>query len=40
MKVGASDIHIEAEENGVSVRLRIDGVLQEAALIDKDKWKK
>lgn len=40
IKVGASDIHIEAEEHGVAVRLRIDGVLQEAALIDKDKWKK
>ncbi len=40
MKVGASDIHIEAEEHGVAVRLRIDGVLQEAALIDRDKWKK
>ena len=40
MKVGASDIHIEAEENGVAVRIRIDGVLQEAALIAKDKWKK
>jgi type II secretory ATPase GspE/PulE/Tfp pilus assembly ATPase PilB-like protein len=40
MKVGASDIHIEAEENGVAVRIRIDGVLQEAAVINRDKWKK
>jgi type II secretory ATPase GspE/PulE/Tfp pilus assembly ATPase PilB-like protein len=40
MKVGASDIHIEAEEHGVAVRLRIDGVLQEAATLDKDKWRK
>ncbi len=40
LKVGASDIHIEAEENGVAVRIRIDGVLQEAAVIDRDKWKK
>lgn len=40
IKVGASDIHIEAEENGVVIRLRIDGVLQEAALIDRSKWKK
>ena len=38
MKTRASDIHIEAEENGVVVRLRIDGVLQEATIIDKDKW--
>jgi len=40
MKVGSSDIHIEAEENGVVVRLRVDGVLQEAAVIDRDKWKR
>ena len=40
VKTGASDIHIEAEEHGIVVRLRIDGVLQEAATIDKDKWKK
>lgn len=40
LRVGCSDIHIEAEAKGVAVRLRIDGVLQEAALIDKDKWKK
>ncbi len=40
IKVGASDVHIEAEENGVAVRFRIDGVLQEAALMDREKWKK
>ena len=40
IKVGASDIHIEAEEAGVAVRFRIDGVLQEAALINQEKWKK
>lgn len=40
IKVGASDIHIEAEETGVAVRIRIDGVLQEAAVINRDKWKK
>ncbi len=40
LKVGASDIHIEAEENGVAIRIRIDGVLQEAALVNRDKWKK
>ncbi|HNX10630.1 MAG TPA: GspE/PulE family protein [bacterium] len=40
LKVGASDIHIEAEAQGIVVRLRIDGVLQEAAVIDKLKWKK
>lgn len=40
IKVGASDIHIEAEEKGVSVRFRIDGVLQDAAEIDRNKWKR
>jgi len=40
LKVGASDIHIEAEEKGVAVRIRIDGVLQEAAVLNRDKWKK
>lgn len=40
MKTGASDIHIEAEENQVIIRLRIDGVLQEAAVINKSQWKK
>jgi type IV pilus assembly protein PilB len=40
IKTGSSDIHIEAEENGVAIRFRIDGVLQEAAKVDRDKWKK
>lgn len=40
LKLGSSDIHIESEENGIIVRLRIDGVLQEAATIDKTKWKR
>ncbi|HMB66105.1 MAG TPA: ATPase, T2SS/T4P/T4SS family [Patescibacteria group bacterium] len=40
IKTDSSDVHIEAEEDGIKVRFRIDGVLQEAANIDKDKWKK
>ena len=40
LKIGSSDVHIEAEDRGIVVRLRIDGILQEAALIDKSKWKK
>ena len=40
IKVGASDVHIEAEEKGVVIRLRIDGVLQEAAVISQEKWDK
>lgn len=40
LKLEASDIHIEAEERGVAIRLRLDGVLQDAAIIDKEKWEK
>lgn len=40
VKIKASDIHIEAEERGVVIRFRIDGVLQEAAVITNDKWHK
>ena len=40
LKVSSSDIHIEAEVSGVAVRFRIDGVLQEAAVIDSVRWKK
>ena len=40
LKLRASDVHIEAEENTVNVRLRLDGVLQDAATIKKDEWEK
>ena len=40
MKMNTSDIHIEAEEKGIAVRMRVDGVLQDAATIEKEKWKK
>jgi len=40
LKVGGSDIHIEAEEAGVAIRIRIDGVLQEAATVKADKWQR
>jgi len=40
IKVGASDIHVEAEDKGAVIRLRIDGVLQEAAVITGGKWQK
>lgn len=39
LKVDASDVHVEAEENDVAIRLRIDGVLQDAAKIDHKQWK-
>jgi type II secretory ATPase GspE/PulE/Tfp pilus assembly ATPase PilB-like protein len=40
LKLGSSDIHIEAEEKGIVVRFRVDGVLQEVATLDKQDWKK
>ncbi len=40
LKLEASDVHIEAEEKAVAIRLRLDGVLQDAATIDKGKWGK
>lgn len=40
LKLGSSDIHIEAEEKDIAVRLRVDGILQNVASIEKDKWKK
>jgi len=40
VKINASDVHIEAGENQIIIRYRIDGVLQEAANIDKSMLKK
>lgn len=40
LKLNSSDIHVEAEEHGVIVRLRVDGVLQQAAVIDKERWRR
>jgi type IV pilus assembly protein PilB len=40
VKSSASDIHIEAEEESIKVRYRIDGVLHDAAIIDRELWKK
>jgi len=38
LKGGASDVHIEAEEKDIVIRYRIDGVLQDAARLEKDLW--
>lgn len=38
MKVGSSDIHIEAEEKHVVIRYRVDGLLQVAAKIPASMW--
>ncbi len=40
IKSRASDIHIEAEENDIKVRYRIDGVLNDVAIIAKETWPK
>jgi type II secretory ATPase GspE/PulE/Tfp pilus assembly ATPase PilB-like protein len=39
INVDASDIHVEAEENDVKVRYRIDGDLRDAAVLPKEAWK-
>ncbi|MFZ2804309.1 MAG: ATPase, T2SS/T4P/T4SS family [Patescibacteria group bacterium] len=39
INVDASDIHVEAEENDVKVRYRIDGDLHNAASLPKEAWK-
>ena len=39
LKSGASDVHIEAEEEDVKVRLRIDGLLQDSAKLPREAWK-
>lgn len=40
IQFGASDIHIEAQKEGIKIRLRIDGVLNSIATIDLHSWSK
>lgn len=40
LKTNSSDIHVEAEEKGIAVRYRIDGVLHEVANLPKEDWKR
>ncbi len=40
LKMESSDVHIEAEENGIMVRYRIDGILHDVATLPKEQWKK
>lgn len=40
LKVDSSDIHVEAEEKGIVVRYRIDGVLHDVATLPIEQWKK
>ncbi len=39
LKIGASDIHVEAEEEDVKIRFRLDGRLRDAASLPKTAWK-
>lgn len=38
LKSDASDIHIEAEEEDIKIRFRIDGILQDVATLAKASW--
>lgn len=40
IQVNSSDVHIEAEENDIKVRYRIDGVLYDVAVLQKKEWPK
>ena len=40
LKVKASDVHVEAEEKGIAVRYRIDGVLMDVAMLPIEQWKR
>ncbi len=40
LKLKSSDIHIEAEEKGIAVRLRVDGILQDVTTLEVNQWKK
>lgn len=40
LKINSSDIHVEAEEGGIAVRYRIDGILHDVATLPKEQWKR
>lgn len=39
MKLNASDLHVEAESDKIAVRVRLDGILHEAANLEKETYK-
>ncbi len=39
LKIGTSDVHVEAEEEDVKIRFRIDGRLRDAASLPRTAWK-
>jgi type II secretory ATPase GspE/PulE/Tfp pilus assembly ATPase PilB-like protein len=40
IQFNTSDVHVEAEENDIAIRFRLDGVLQDVAKLPHDLWKK
>ncbi|PJA90475.1 MAG: hypothetical protein CO137_00255, partial [Candidatus Magasanikbacteria bacterium CG_4_9_14_3_um_filter_32_9] len=40
LKLGSSDVHVEAEEEKVVIRFRMDGILHDAGTISKEMYKK
>ncbi|MBI5221862.1 MAG: type II/IV secretion system protein [Candidatus Magasanikbacteria bacterium] len=40
LKINSSDVHVEAEEAGIAVRYRIDGILHDVATLPKEQWKR
>ena len=40
LKLEASDLHVEAEEQDIVVRVRLDGILHDAATLEKNKFSK
>lgn len=40
LKFDSSDIHIEAEQETIAIRYRLDGVLQDVASLPHDNWKR
>jgi len=40
LKLNASDIHVEAEEKGIAMRYRVDGILHDVATLPRDQWKR
>ncbi len=39
IKSNTSDIHVEAEEDEIKIRYRIDGILQDVAVLPRETWK-
>ncbi len=39
LRANASDIHVEAEEERVKIRFRLDGLLRDAAFLPREAWK-